>query len=432
MKKVLIITYYWPPAGGSAVYRWLKFTKYLREFGWEPVVYTAENGEYAELDPENAKDIPQGITIMKHPIWEPYDLYKRFIGQKKTEKVNVGFLTEKKKPGFAEYVSVWIRGNFFIPDARRFWVKPSIKFLSAWLEKNPVDAVISSGPPHSMHLIAMALKKRFTIPWIADFRDPWTKIDFYNELHLSWFADQKHQRLEKKVVTTADSIITVGNQMREEFDALGAKKSVVITNGFDTADKIEGNVEMDQKFTIAHFGTVNKARNPELLWQVLTELVSENPAFAKDLELKFVGRLDQSARESIQKHNLEAYLTKIDFLPHKEVLLKQCQSQVLLLLINQTHNAGGILTGKFFEYLAAERPIIAIGPTSGDVADILNSSKAGKIIDFTDKMGLKECLLDYYKKFNEQQLTVNSAGINKYSRFELTRKLAEIINEVTS
>jgi glycosyltransferase involved in cell wall biosynthesis len=432
MKKVLIITYYWPPAGGSAVYRWLKFTKYLQEFGWEPVVYTAENGEYSELDPENAKDIPEGITILKHPIWEPYDLYKKFIGQKKTEKVNVGFLTEKKKPGFAEFVSVWIRGNFFIPDARRFWVKPSIKFLSNWLEKNPVDAIISSGPPHSMHLIAMPLKNRFNIPWVADFRDPWTKIDFYNELHLGWFADRKHHRLEKKVATTADGIITVGNQMREEFETLGAKKAVVITNGFDTADKIEGDVEMDQKFTIAHFGTVNKARNPELLWQVLTDIVSENPSFAKDLELKFVGRLDQSARESIQKYDLEKYLTKIDFLPHKEVLLKQRQSQVLLLLINQTHNAGGILTGKFFEYLAAERPIVAIGPPSGDVADILNTSKAGRIIDFTDKKALKECLLDYYQKFKDNQLTVNSAGINKYSRFELTRRLAEIINELTS
>jgi glycosyltransferase involved in cell wall biosynthesis len=375
MKPALIITYYWPPAGGSAVYRWLKFTKYLREFGWEPIVYTAENGEYAELDPENAKDIPQGITVLKHPIWEPYNLYKKFIGQQKSEKVNVGFLTEKKKPALAERISVGIRGNFFIPDARKFWVKPSVKFLSAWLKENPVDVIISSGPPHSMHLIAMALKRRFHIPWVADFRDPWTKIDFYNELHLSWFADRKHHKLEKLVVTTADSIVTVGNQMREEFEALGAKKVAVITNGFDTADRIEGQVEMDQKFSIAHFGTVNKARNPELLWQVVAELVAENEEFAGDLELKFVGRLDQSAREAIQKHDLEPYLAKTDFLPHKEVMLKQRQSQVLLLLINQTHNAGGILTGKFFEYLAAGRPILAIGPTSGDVADILNTSK---------------------------------------------------------
>lgn len=430
MKKLLIITYYWPPAGGSAVYRWLKFTKYLREFGWEPVVYTAENGEYAELDPENAKDIPQGITILKQPIWEPYDLYKKFIGQKKTEKVNVGFLTEKKKPGLAEAVSVWIRGNFFIPDARKFWVKPSVRYLSAWLKENPVDAIISSGPPHSMHLIAMALKKRFNIPWVADFRDPWTKIDFYNELRLTWMADRKHHRLERKVAITADSVITVGNQMREEFEALGAKKVVTITNGFDTADRIEGEVEMDKKFTLAHFGTVNKARNPELLWQVLAGLVLENKQFANDLELKFVGRLDSSAREALEMHHLGQYLTKIDFLPHKEVLLKQRQSQVLLLLINQTHNAGGILTGKFFEYLAAERPILAIGPTKGDVADILTSSKAGAIVDFEDREGLKACILDFYDKYKTSRLLVNPAGIQHYSRFELTRKLTSVLESI--
>lgn len=430
MKKLLIITYYWPPAGGSAVYRWLKFTKYLREFGWEPVVYTVENGEYAELDPENAKDIPQGITILKQPIWEPYDLYKKFIGQKKTEKVNVGFLTEKKKPGLAETVSVWIRGNFFIPDARKFWVKPSVKYLSAWLRENPVDAIVSSGPPHSMHLIAMALKKRFNLPWVADFRDPWTKIDFYNELHLSRLADRKHHRLEKKVATTADSVVTVGNQMREEFEALGAKKVVTITNGFDTADRIEGEVEMDKKFTLAHFGTVNKARNPDMLWQVLAGLALENKQFANDLELKFVGRLDSSVREAIEKYNLGPYLNKIDFLPHKEVLLKQRQSQILLLLINQTHNAGGILTGKFFEYLAAERPILAIGPTKGDVADILISSQAGAIIDFDDREGLKTCILDYYEKYKNSRLLVNPAGINNYSRYELTKKLTSVLESI--
>jgi glycosyltransferase involved in cell wall biosynthesis len=424
LKKVLIITYYWPPAGGSAVYRWLKFAKYLREFGWEPIVYTAENGEYAELDPENEKDIPAGITILKQPIWEPYQLYKRFIGQKKTEKINVGFLTEKKKPALAERISVWVRGNFFIPDARCFWVKPSVKYLSAWLAKNPTDAIISSGPPHSTHLIAMKLKKRFNLPWIADFRDPWTKIDFYGELHLTWFADRKHRRLEKQVVTSADCIVTVGNQMKEEFEANGAKKAVVITNGFDTADRIEGNIECDRDFTLAHFGTVNKARNPELLWQVLAGLVEENKEFANDLKLKFVGRMDQSVLASIHKYNMESHLVKIDFLPHKEVLRLQKQAQVLLLLINQTHNAQGILTGKFFEYLAAERPILAIGPTVGDVADILKQSNAGIIIDFTDRSGLKNALLQMYSDYKANRLLVNPAGTMQYSRYELTRKLA--------
>ena len=430
MKKVLIITYYWPPAGGSAVYRWLKFSKYLRDFGWEPIIYTAENGEYSELDPANANDIPTGLTILKQPIWEPYQLYKRFIGQKKSEKVNVGFLTEKKKPAMAERISVWIRGNFFIPDARCFWIKPSVSYLSKWLRENPVDAIISSGPPHSMHLIAMELKKRLSLPWIADFRDPWTKIDFYNDLYLTGFADRKHHRLEQKVVLNADCVVTVGNQMKDEFKALGAKRIAVITNGFDTADKIEGDIEMDYKFTLSHFGTVNKARNPDLLWQVLRDLVSENSEFAENLEIKFIGRLDKLVSNSITKYQLGKYITKTDFLPHVDVLRMQRQSQVLLLLINQTHNAGGILTGKFFEYLAAKRPILAIGPTTGDVADILNESGAGEIVDFSDFNALKNLIISYYTQYKNNQLSVNTTGIHRFSRYELTRSLSGILDSL--
>jgi hypothetical protein len=424
MKRVLIITYYWPPAGGSAVFRWLKFSKYLREFGWEPIIYTAENGEYAELDPDNSKDIPLGVTVLKQPIWEPYQFYKKFIGQKKTDKVNVGFLSEKKKPAFTEKIAVWIRGNFFIPDARRFWIKPSKKYLLNWIKMNPVDAIISSGPPHSTHLIAMGIKNRTHLPWIADFRDPWTRIDFYNELHLSGLADRLHHKLEKLVLINADCVVTIGNQMREEFENLGAKKAVTITNGFDTADFSNDEIIPDKKFTIAHFGTVNKARNPFILWQVISELVNDNKDFAEDISLIFVGRLDQAVKESINQNHLERYVEKIDFVPHEDVILMQRKSQVLLLLINQTSNAGGILTGKFFEYLAAKRPIAAIGPVKGDVAEIIKGSSAGTIVDFNDKEGLKSLILKYYMKYKDNQLNVNTSGINEYSRFELTRKLA--------
>lgn len=429
-KKVLIITYYWPPAGGSAVFRWLKFTKYLREFGWEPIVYTAENGEYAEIDLTNDKDIPSTLTVLKQPIWEPYMFYKKFIGQKKTEKVNVGFLTERKKPKLAEKIAVWIRGNFFIPDARRFWIKPSVKFLTSYLKQNPVDAVVSSGPPHSMHLIAIELKKKLNIPWIADFRDPWTNIDYYPELLLTAFADHKHKRLEKKVITTADCVVTVGSKMTEEFLSMGARRVETITNGFDTDDYDNSPVELDKEFTIAHFGTINKARNPIVLWQALVDLIKEIPGFGSHLRLKFVGRLDASVIESLQKYNLLNFLDKTEFVPHNEVVVKERQSQILLLLINNTPNAEGILTGKFFEYLASNRPIIAIGPTKGDVASILNDSSAGKISGFEDVDGLKNIILDYYHLYLENNLQVNTGNINAYSRYELTRKLSHILSSL--
>ncbi len=430
MKKVLIITYYWPPAGGSAVYRWLKFSKYLREFGWEPIIYTAENGEYAELDLSNERDIPKELTILKQPIWEPYTFYKKFIGQKKTEKVNVGFLTEKKKPKFAEKIAVWIRGNFFIPDARKFWVNPSVKYLLPYLKENQVDAIISSGPPHSMHLIASALKKELNTPWIADFRDPWTNIDYYSELLLTSWANKKHHRLEKKVISYADCVVTVGSKMTEEFQTMGAKKVETITNGFDTSDYSDESVELDTKFTLAHLGTINKARNPEVLWKAITQLVKEDPIFGNNLELKFIGRMDAAIIDSLNQFELIKYLSKTDFIPHNKVVEKERQSQVLLLLINNTQNAEGILTGKFFEYLAAKRPILAIGPTKGDVASILSASKAGEIVGFNDVETLKQVIRSFYTRYLEQKLEVNPDNINAYSRFELTRKLSVILNDL--
>jgi len=430
VKKVLIITYYWPPAGGSAVYRWLKFSKYLREFGWEPIIYTAENGEYAELDLSNERDIPKELTILKQPIWEPYTFYKKFIGQKKTEKVNVGFLTEKKKPKFAEKIAVWIRGNFFIPDARKFWVNPSVKYLLPYLKENQVDAIISSGPPHSMHLIASALKKELNTPWIADFRDPWTNIDYYSELLLTSWANKKHHRLEKKVISYADCVVTVGSKMTEEFQTMGAKKVETITNGFDTSDYSDESVELDTKFTLAHLGTINKARNPEVLWKAITQLVKEDPIFGNNLELKFIGRMDAAIIDSLNQFELIKYLSKTDFIPHNKVVEKERQSQVLLLLINNTQNAEGILTGKFFEYLAAKRPILAIGPTKGDVASILSASKAGEIVGFNDVETLKQVIRSFYTRYLEQKLEVNPDNINAYSRFELTRKLSVILNDL--
>jgi hypothetical protein len=169
MKKVLIITYYWPPAGGSGVQRWLKMSKYLRDFGWEPVVYTAENGEMPSIDKSLEKHIPEGITVLRSPIWEPYSVYKKFVGQKKDEKIEAGFLSESEKPKRTANIARWVRGNLFTPDARKYWIKASVRYLSKWLGENKVDAVVSAGPPHSMHLIALGLQKKLGLPWLADF-----------------------------------------------------------------------------------------------------------------------------------------------------------------------------------------------------------------------------------------------------------------------
>lgn len=434
MKKVLILTYYWPPSGGAGVQRWLKFVKYLQDFNWEPIVYTAENGEIPEIDTSLEKDVPKNITILKTPIWEPYSAYKALIGQKKNEKINAAFLNESKKKSPLNNFAIWVRGNFFIPDARKFWIKPSITYLTDYISKHNIDAIISSGPPHSMHLIAKGLKKKFPqIKWVADFRDPWTNIDFYAELKLTAWADAKHKRLENEVLNECDAVISIGNGMDTEFQAINNNKSQankfhVITNGFDDDDLLKTQVEKDKKFSIAHIGTLVKSRNPEGLWTVLKELTSENNKFNDALEIKLVGKLDIAVKDSIEKHGLWQFVRKIDYLPHNEVIAEQQRSRVNLLLVNQTQNAKGILTGKFFEYLSAGAPILAIGPVDGDLAHILNETKAGFISDFNDQITLKKNVLSL---FENQQINRNEEAIKKYLRKNLTKKLSEILNELT-
>lgn len=428
MKKVLIITYYWPPSGGAGVQRWLKFVKYLREFSWEPVVYTPANPEAPAFDDSLLRDVPKDLTVITYPIWEPYDLYKRFIGQKKAEKINAGFLSEKKKPGLAENISVWIRGNWFIPDARKFWIKPSVKFLADYLKKNPVDAIVSTGPPHSMHLIALELKKQLDIPWLADFRDPWTTIDFYDKLKLTPSSDQKHKKLELEVLKTADTVLAVGWHMGEGFKKITNRNIEVITNGYDEDDFKHTNIRPDEKFTLSHIGAMNADRNPKMLWAALRELLGENETLKNDLKINFVGKTDYSVLNDLDKFQLSRYVTKTEYLPHTKTTEAMQSAQVLLLALNNTPNTLGVISGKLFEYLAAKRPILAIGKENGDAARIIKETGAGTICDFEDKGRMKTELSRLYKLYLEKNLQVTSSNTTAYSRKVQTGKLAELLN----
>lgn len=428
MKKVLIITYYWIPSGGAGVQRWVKFAKYLRQYGWEPIIYTPKNPEYPSIDHSFEKDIPTDITVLKTPIWEPYNVYRNLTG-KKNQAINAGFISENKKQGWKDKLSIWIRGNFLIPDPRRFWIKPSIRFLSDYLNENPVDAIITTGPPHSMHLIGMGLKKSFPLlPWVADFRDPWTNIDFYKDLNLTWLADKIHHKLEREVIQNADTVLVVSRGMEEEFAPMKPKKLQVITNGYDESDVQVGTLALDGRFSISHIGTLNAARNPRIVWKVLSEICAENVDFKKDLQIQLVGKVDFSVLEDIQSYGLQEQLLKIDYLSHSEAIAKQNSSQVLMLLINQSGNAKGILTGKFFEYLAAKRPILAVGPTDGDAAVVLNETGAGVMVDFADEQAAKPAILKYYNQYKKGALSVQSESVERFSRRSLTGELAGLLD----
>ena len=428
MKKVLIVTYYWIPSGGAGVQRWVKFTKYLRDFGWEPIIYTPANPEFPSIDHSFEKDIPSDITVLKTPIWEPYNVYRNLTG-KKNEAINAGFISENKKQGWKDKLSIWVRGNFLIPDPRRFWIKPSVNYLTDYLQKNPVDALITTGPPHSMHMIGLGLKTNIPeLHWVADFRDPWTNIDFYKDLNLTGIADKIHHRLEAKIVRSADQVVVVSNDMKQEYELLKPQKIDVISNGYDDEDNQKGIIQLDEKFTISHIGTLNVARNPKTLWKVLSELCDETPGFKNDLQIQLVGKVDFSVLEAIRMNGLQDQLLKIDYLSHSEAITKQRSSQVLLLLINNSENAKGILTGKFYEYLAAKRPILGVGPTDGDAAAVLHETGGGVMVDFQDEKATKQSILDFYKRYKTSTLNVQTGSVEKYSRRSLTGQLAKLLN----
>lgn len=432
MKRVLIITYYWPPSGGAGVQRWLKFVKYLRDFDWEPVVFIPSNPEYPEIDLSLQKDVPAGLEIIRCKILEPYNAYKKLLGQKKESRISAGFLSENKKNKTLEAISVWIRGNLFIPDARRFWIRPAVRMIAKYLSDHTIDAIASTGPPHSTHLIAEKIHRRFRVPWLADFRDPWTSIDFYGELKLTGWADRLHHALERKVLQQASAVTVISRSMAEDFGKLFPRNYEVITNGFDHTDIAGENIPFpDKRFSIAHIGTLGPARNPIVLWKALKDILSEDLNFKNFLEIKLVGKIDVSVNQSLAEYDLEQFVKRIPYMPHDEVIACQQQSRVLLLIINNSANAKMILTGKFYEYMAAGRPILCIGPEDGDAAGILAETKSGLLAGYNDTETMKKHVQHYFSLFLKNNLEVSPEGIMNYSRKTLTKRLSEVLNQIS-
>lgn len=426
-----MILYYWPPSGGAGVQRCLKFVKYLRHFGWEPIVFTAKDAAYPVIDPSLNKDVPENQTVILGDIWEPYEIYKKVIGQKKG-RVYSGFLSENKKPSISQRLSVWIRGNVFIPDARMFWIKPSVKFLKKYLSINPVDAIFSSGPPHTTHIIAREIKRNTHLPWLADFRDPWTNIDFYDQLMLTKWADRKHKQLERSVLQESDKLVTVSWQLADEFVELGRESVEVITNAFDQEDFDLPIQEAEPHFSFSHIGYLNTDRNPSPLWQAFGELCKEIPQFKEKLKLRFIGKTDILTFQELEKYGLMDVVEKVDYIPHEEVVRMLGKSQVLLLLLNDTPNAKGIIPGKTFEYLAARRPILAVGPEDGDASRVLEETGAGVMLDFRKGENMKRHLFNLFQRYKNGKLDVKEADITPYTRKAATQKLAGLLDEMTN
>ncbi len=421
--KVLVITYYWPPAGGSGVQRWLKFVKYLPEFGVTPVVFTVKDPEYAVCDESLKNEVADELEVLKGEIWEPNQLLAKLGG--KSKKVSAGFLDAK--PSLTNRIFRFIRANYFIPDSRKLWVKPSVRLLSDYLSDKKFDAIITTGPPHSVHLIGLALKKKFGLKWVADFRDPWTSIDYFHNLPLTRSSLKKHQELERQVLSTADEVIVVGGKMKEEFDPFNENVHV-ISNGYDTSNS-EGNVALDHDFSLTYAGLMNDDRNPKALWRVLSRMAGANPELKSDLKIRIVGTCSSEVLKSIENNGLSDNLDYLGYQDHDQVARYQQSAQVLLLTVNEVPSAKGIVTGKIFEYMQARRPVLAIGPTDGDLADILEKTNSGVILDFDDEEGMENVIHGFYQQFRTRSLVVNSRNIEAFSRRNLTGELYEILKK---
>ena len=429
MKRLLVITYYWPPVGGSGVQRWVKFAKYLPSEGWQPVIYTPKNPDLASIDESLLEDIPAEAEILKKNICEPYSIYRKLTGSKGQIKVeaNPG---NGGKGSFMKKISLWIRGNFFMPDPRCLWIRPSVRFLKKYLKEHPVDVIVSTGPPQSMHLIARKVSLATGIPWVADFRDPWTKIFYFKHLRLSKWAEKKHHRLEQDVLDDATAVVAVSPLVQKDFAQMTETPVHLVTNGYDESDYQE-EIQSDGNFNVVHTGLLTGEGNPVNLWKALGEKCRKDNEFADRFRLILAGKTDQSVLNSITEAGLDKYLTDHGYVDHSKAVMLQRSASVLILPIREEPETKAILPGKLFEYLAARRPIVGVGTSEGAMATVLQETGAGKIFDWDNEEVIKEYLGTLWDNFRNGKKMVLDADIEKYSRRMTTKKMVEIFNSIT-
>jgi glycosyltransferase involved in cell wall biosynthesis len=430
-KKVLIVTYYWPPSGGSGVQRWLKFVKYLDKAGWETFVLTPENPSFALSDPTLLRDVPVNTEVLHLPIWEPYNAFHKLSGLLGKKTVAQTDMISTGKKSLFQKISSWVRGNLFIPDPRIFWVRPAFHFLDDFIKTKGIDKIITTGPPHSIHLIGLRLKKKYpALKWIADFRDPWSEWDLLDTLSLTSFARKRHRTLERRVLQNADRAITIAPYHVKRFELSGGRKVDLITNGFDTDDFEKVKPARTSKFTIRHTGVVDELRDPRPFMLALKKVVETNADMEANVLVEFIGSVNTAFRNFVAGDPVLRSIVKFtSTVPHKELLELYGKTDLLLLVLAHTAHATGNLPGKFFEYLASGIPIIAVGPVDGDAANVLSKSNAGEIFSREDETGVMEMLRKHYSLWKKGGAP-STTDASMFTRKKLTDRLIGILESL--
>lgn len=434
IKKLLIITYYWPPSGGVGVQRWLHFAMNLKRNGIAPIIYTPANPDF-EISDKKLENLSKGIEVIKKEIWEPFGLFHRLTGSKKKGSIQQGLTLEKSKKSLFDSLFVWIRGNLLIPDARVFWIKPSIKFLNRIIQEEEIDCVISTGPPHSMHLIALGLKKNNKdLKWIADFRDPWSDWDILQKLSTGSLAMLRHKYLERQVLTKSDMVLTVSSRLGAALESKvnNKVKVEIVMNGIASNQindiQIEAN---DDKFTVGYFGMLNELRNPEKLWEALEKICANHPKFNDRLEIRLGGIVSESILDRIKSSKtLGNKVIFLGYLSHEAVFEEYKRCDVLLLLLNRSDNAKWILPVKFFEYLSARKPILTFGPLESDLGDIISKYHIGEIMSGDDTEIIEPFILNNFEGNYHVDERHFNVLLERHSREHQANELVKLIEKL--
>lgn len=430
-RRVLIISYFWPPAGGVTVLRCLKIAKYLRSFGWEPVVYTASDARYPYLDSTGVRDVPEGMTVLKQPIIEPIGLFKTLTGRRQNDPLTNLVHVRDRKRSWVDTLALRLRGNIFIPDARALWIRPSVRFLTRWLKENSVDAIFSDGPPHTNTMIGCRLKQATGLPWIADFQDPWTQIDYYPQLGILPWADRRHKSMESEVFRTADRISIASPTWKRDLERIGARNVGVLYYGYDEDDFRRVKSAPSDRFVILHTGLLGIDRNPENVIQALSDLRKSHPDIASRMVFRQYGEMDFEVRDGFANHGISDMLEYRGVASRNIVLAEACSAGLLLLPINQSPNAKGRLPGKLYEYLRAGRPILGLGHSASDTGQILAETGRGDMVDYSDVEATTSILL---RRFREWEVNPRpwepDDRIHPYSNLHQTGLVAQWLNEI--
>ncbi|MEG0795099.1 MAG: glycosyltransferase family 4 protein [Odoribacter sp.] len=423
-KKILILTYYWPPAGGPGVQRWLKFAKYLPESGYQPIILTVDplQAEYPLQDESLQTDVSKDLPVFRTNCSGLYEWYKKFT-KSKTAPYS-GFANEHK-PNLKQKIARFIRGNFFLPDARRGWNYHAYSKAIELIREYHIQTIITTGPPMSTHLIGLKLQKTAKINWIADFRDPWTDIYYYHEMYPTWLAQQIDAKYERQVLIKADSIITVSPFIKEQLASkslsISKNKIKIIPNGYDESDFLN-EIEKENIFTVTYTGTIAASYTMDAFLMAVKQLSAEIP-----LKIKFIGKISPAIAEKI-KDSIPNNIELIDSVPHQKSVEYLKKASVLLLIIPNITGNKGNLTGKLFEYIGSRVPILCIGPTQGDAATIIDECQAGECFDYLDQNGMYHFLKQQYFNFQQPEKIVKNTNVLNYSRRLLTNQLNQILN----